>query len=223
MIKALVFDLDGTTVNTLPSVARAGNLALEELGLPAQPVEDYRYFCGSGSDILMERAMKAAGGYTPELHAEACIINRRHLMEAPTYGSKPYEGIVETLEKAKEKGYKLAVFSNKPDAATREVVKELFGEGLFDAVRGQVAGVPIKPDPAGAFLLLEELKVKPEECIYFGDSGSDMVLAEAAGMYPAAVLWGFREKEELAEGGAKAFMEEPGDILELAKRLDGNV
>ncbi len=211
VIRAAVFDLDGTVLYTLDSIALAGNRMLKALGLPEQPVDDYRYFCGDGSDTLVERCLRAAGGYTEENLRKGRILNPKFLAEQPLYGVKPYDGIPEALAALKERGIRLAVFSNKPDGPAQSVIRGCFGD-LFDIVRGQVPGTPVKPDPAGALAILAELRVSPEESLYFGDTWTDMRTGRAAGMRTVGVLWGYRDEKELAENGADRIISSPGEI-----------
>lgn len=219
-VKACIFDLDGTILYTLESVARAGNRMLRSLGLPEQPLDDFRFHCGDGSRNLVERCIRAAGGTpTEETIARGDALNRQFLAEDPSYRVRPYEGIPEVLLQLKRRGILLAVFSNKPDDAAQTAVRNAFG-GLFDYIQGQTAEVPIKPDPAGALAAAAALGADPGECMYFGDTWTDMQTGRNAGMYTVGVLWGYRGREELADNGADAFAEVPADILKL---LEGDL
>lgn len=215
MIKACIFDLDGTLLYTLESVARAGNRMLDELGFPMQPVDDYRYYCGDGADNLVKRCLNKVGGYTTENYKSGCILNRKFLTEAPLYKVRPYDGLPEVLEQLKKNDIKLAVFSNKPDEATAKAVYGSYRERLFDVVQGQMPGIPLKPAPNGALQIAEALGVKPWECMYFGDTDTDMRTGKAAGMVTIGVLWGYRDKEELIQNGADQIIDTPRGILSL--------
>lgn len=212
MIKAAIFDLDGTLLYTLDSIARAGNRMLEALGFPPRPIDEYRYYIGDGADNLVRRVLKVQGGLTPENEKEGCRINRAYLAEDPLYNVKPYEGIEDALKGLRERGIRLAVFSNKPDAQTKEVI-ETFFPGTFDCVRGQIQGFPVKPDPTGALKVARELGVSPSDFVYFGDSGTDMRTGKGAGMYTVGVLWGYRTREELEENGADRVIGGTGEIV----------
>ena len=214
-IKACIFDLDGTLLYTLDSIAYAGNRMLEELGLPPQPLDDYRYFCGDGSENLVRRVLKAAGGFTEENIRAGDILNRKFLRENPLYHVRVYDGLYGVLALLKDEGIRLAVFSNKPDDAAVSAVRGACGD-LFDIVRGQKKDVPIKPDPAGALAIARELGVLPEECLYLGDTWTDMKCGKAAGMKTVGVLWGYREEEELRTNGADVIIRRPGEIPGLA-------
>ncbi len=214
MIKACIFDLDGTVLYTLESIALAGNRMLEELGLTPQPLDSYRYFCGDGSKNLVIRALKAAGGYTEENVAAGNLLNRKFLAEEPSYHVRPYEGMKEVLTTLKQKGIRLGIVTNKPDEAAQIVVREMYGD-LFDHVEGQRNGIPIKPDPTGALKAAEILGADPSECCYFGDTWTDMRCGTGAGMHTIGVLWGYRDQKELEENGAETIISKPEEILKL--------
>ena len=213
--RAVIFDLDGTLADTLVSIAHSTNRSLARLGYPALPVEDYRYYAGDGAKELLKRALRASGD-------EACENLKRiepiyaEIFETDCmYQVHPFEGIVETLKELKARGIRLAVLSNKPDARTRDVIASLFGEGLFDYVQGQTDEIRRKPSPDGALKIAEIFGVRPEECMYCGDTNTDMKTGTAAGMYTVGVLWGFRDREELVENGAMELAERPQQLLEL--------
>ena len=127
----------------------------------------------------------------------------------------PFDGVLDMLAALQERGLKLAVFSNKPDADTKNVVSYYFPDIPWTVVRGQVEGVPVKPDPMGALKAAEGLGVQPGEVLYLGDTATDMACAVRAGMIPVGVLWGFREKDELVESGAKHLLAHPSEIFAL--------
>ena len=219
-VKACIFDLDGTIIYTLKAIALAGNRMLDALGYAPLPEDEYRYYCGDGSRNLVIRCLKKAGGFTPENVEAGDRLNRMYLAERPLYGARPYEGMTEALETLKREGIGIAVFSNKPDDAARESVSGVYGS-LFDHVQGQTDKVPIKPDPAGALAAAARLGAEPEECVYFGDTWTDMRTGENAHMYTVGVLWGYRDRKELEENGADEVIAAPREILDLIRRLEG--
>ena len=220
MIKACIFDLDGTILDTLESVAKAGNHMLTELGFPAQPVSDYRYYCGDGANKLVERTLIKVGGYTRENYETGCMLNRKFLAKDPSYKVRPYDGITRNIMILKQDGVKCAVFSNKPDEACVSAVEGAFGKGFFDCIRGQRKGYPLKPDPAGAIEVARELGAEPDECLYFGDTWTDMQTGNNAGMVTVGVLWGFRDRKELEENGAQYIIEHPDEFIDLYEKLN---
>lgn len=215
MIKACIFDLDGTLLYTLDAIAKAGNRMLTSLGYPGQPVDDYRFYCGDGSDNLVIRCLKKVGGLTDENLAAGKILNRKYLAEDPSYGVRPYDRMEAVLHELKAQGMKLAVVSNKPDGAAQITIADAFGNGLFDHVQGQGHGIPIKPDPRGALRAAEKMGVAPKECYYFGDTWTDMQTGTNAGMHTIGVLWGYRDEKELRDNGAEKIIAAPADILQL--------
>ena len=215
MIKACIFDLDGTLAYTLDSMAYVTNIIMEKFGLKTLPVDNFRYYSGEGANMLIRRALKDAGD--PELaHYDEGQKLYREMFEAdPMYKVVPYKGMPETLKELKKRGVKLGVCSNKPHEAAVKVVERMFGSQIFDAVMGQSDSVRKKPAPDGPLKIAEQFGIKPEECMYLGDSGADMQTGKAAGMYTVGVLWGYREKEELLKNGADYLVDSPEDILEL--------
>ena len=213
MKKAVIFDLDGTLADTLDSITYCGNLALSQFGLPSFEKDRYRYFVGDGAAMLVRRALEAAGADVRSHFDEVYEAYRKIFAENCMYRVKPYEGIVPLLAELKQRGVRTAVLSNKPDADSRRVVKELFGEELLDYVQGQKEDVPRKPDPAGAFRIMERFGLTAGELLYVGDSGVDMKTGKAAGIDTIGVLWGFREKQELLENGADAVIGRPEELL----------
>ena len=192
MIKACIFDLDGTLAYTLDSMAVVGNEVVRKYGLKPMPIENYRYYCGNGADMLVKRLLVDAGD--PELlhYEEARALYRKEFDKDPFYKIQHYPGMPETLKELKKRGVKLGVCSM----------------GQSDSVRK-------KPAPDGPLKIAEQFGIKPEECMYLGDSGTDMQTGKAAGMYTVGVLWGYREKEELLKNGADYLVDSPEDILDL--------
>ena len=213
-IKACIFDLDGTIINTIEAIAKAGNMTLAELGFAPQPVDAYRYYCGDGSDTMVRRALEASGGATDDNIKAGTVLARRFLRDDPTYGIVPYEGMRELLDELIGKGVRLAVFSNKPDEAAGATVEKCYGPDTFDIIMGQSGRFPLKPDPAGALAVAAGLDARPSECAYIGDTATDMRTGKAAGMLTFGALWGFRDEAELIEGGADILIKEPKDLLE---------
>lgn len=212
--KAVIFDLDGTLLDTLEDLGNSMNTVLASMGLPVHPVHEYRYFIGKGLRTLAVNVLP--DGYRDDATIALCLD--RMLAE---YGrrlddkTRPYDGIGELLDALESKGIKTAILSNKDQKYTMIVVKRFLSKWRFEAVFGERPGVARKPDPASAFEIAGIMGIKPDEIIYLGDSGSDMELANRAGMLPVGALWGFRDAEELLSHGAKLLIESPMELLDI--------
>lgn len=215
--KAAIFDLDGTILNTIDDLADSMNSVLLRRGFPEHGVEAYKYFVGDGIEVLVERALPE-NLRDPGLVAACTDEMRREYGRRWNVKTRPYDGMEDLLQALSDLGMKLAVLSNKPHDATVEVVKALLPRMAFDIVRGALPRVPKKPDPAAALEIASELGVLPARCLYVGDTAVDMKTAVAAGMKAVGVLWGFREKTELAESGAEIIVRRPVEILELVRK-----
>lgn len=211
MIRAVLFDLDGTLTNTLDDIADAMNRALRMHGLPEWPVDAYRYLVGNGAKILARRAVREEQQLAPSVQRAYQAYYETHTQVK----TQPYEGVAELLAALQAKKLPMAVFSNKPDADTKNVVAHFFPGIRWAVVRGQVEGVPVKPDPAGALAVASAMGVSPEEVLYVGDTGTDMACALNAGMHPVGALWGFRTAQELTESGAEGLAAHPLDVLKF--------
>lgn len=214
MIKACVFDLDGTLSYTLDSMAYVANEVLSSLELKTLPVENFKYYCGEGASVLVQRCLKDAGDPQLQRFEECERLYREKFNEDPLYKVVPYEGVAEVIRELKKEGVKISVCSNKPHEATRKVIEKLFG-GEFDMVLGQKPEIRRKPAPDGPLYIAGEFGVKPQECMYIGDTGTDMNTGKAAGMFTVGVLWGYRDRKELEENGADILAEKPEDLLEI--------
>lgn len=217
MKKACIFDLDGTLLDTLSTIGGYMNEALATEGIPPFALDRYKYFVGDGARTLVRRALAAADALTEEREARVFAVYNRLYDAAPNGRTVPYEGVVSLLTALREQGVKVAVLSNKPDFATRSVVSSFFGS-LVDIAHGGREGIPLKPAPDGVLMLLEELSVTADECLYIGDTGVDMDTARAAGLFGIGVTWGFREEAELRQHGACALVNKPEEILVFLSR-----
>jgi phosphoglycolate phosphatase len=217
MYKAVLFDLDGTLVDTLRDLADSTNYVLAKSGFPQHEIEAYRYFVGGGRRVLASRALpedRRDEETVDKIASEIEQVYSRRWMEH----TRPYPGIPELLDALTDRGIRMAILSNKPQGPAEVMVSRLLPRWHFDAVEGERPGVPLKPDPSGALQIARRMKLKPVEFVYLGDSATDMRTAVAANMYPVGALWGFRTAEELLEGGAKALVEAPVELLELLGR-----
>lgn len=216
MFRCCIFDLDGTLLNTLHTLSYCTNLTLEKYGLGTVPTEEFRWIVGDGYRNQIKRSLTYLGDTELEHWEEACEEYMKIFDANCMYGIEIYEGIPEMLKALKEKGILLAVLSNKPNQQAIYNVEEIFGKGFFDDIAGQIDGIPKKPDPGSAFAMAQRLGVKPEECLYIGDTNTDMKTGLAANMKTIGVTWGFRDREELEAFGPAAVIDHPDQIVVLA-------
>ena len=208
----VIFDLDGTLLDTVADLANATNQALEQCGYPTHPVEAYYKFVGNGINKLFARALPT------EASNEENVLRVRSLF-VPYYNehnadySRPYPGVVELLHTLQEDGVKIAVASNKYHEATLKLVHYFFPDIRFAAIYGQREDVPIKPAPDIVYDILRDTGISTEQALYVGDSGVDMQTACNAGIESAGVTWGFRSEAELREHGAAHLVHEADAIL----------
>ena len=191
------------------------------MGFPTHPIENFRRFVGDGAGCLARRVL-------PEGHQDDETVNRCRQIIAAEYAkcwadnTKPYPGVPEMLAELQGRGVPMAVLSNKPHDATRTVVEGFFPDCHFQVVRGTLPSVPVKPDPAGAIQIAEELDILPERFVYLGDTDTDMRTAVAAGMFAAGAVWGFRTAEELTAYGAKALVKTPQEVVNFFERAQSD-
>ena len=216
MIKACIFDLDGTLADTLESMAYVTNEIMQKYGLKTLPTDNFRYYSGEGADMLMQRALKDAGDKELIYYEEGRRLYREMFAADPMYKVVPYEGMPETLKELKKRGIRLAVCSNKPHPAAVKVIAQLYGDD-FDMVLGQSDAIRRKPAPDGPLMIAGKFGVRPEECMYVGDTSTDMKTGKDAGMFTVGALWGFRDREELNANGADLVAEHPTDLVKISE------
>ncbi|MDH3583643.1 MAG: HAD family hydrolase [Phycisphaerae bacterium] len=210
--QAILFDLDGTLLDTLGDIATAANAALAELGQPTHPTAAFRDMVGAGADVLMQQAL---GADRAELVERGLAAFKSHYRLHLTDQTRPYDGVTDVLDHMVTRGVPGAVLTNKPQAAAERVVAALLDRFPWAAIVGQRPGVPRKPDPTAALRIAADLGVEPGRCLFVGDSHIDMHTASAAGMTGIGAAWGFRSRRELTESGAVRVVEQPRDLLEL--------
>lgn len=216
MYKACIFDLDGTLTDTLDSLAFSVNETMKEMELPQITREQCRMFVGNGAKVLVRKALDAAGA--GEEHFERAFRMFQQIFDKNcTYHVRPYEGINELLHSLKDSGVKLGVLSNKPDRQAVHVVRDIFGEDVFDIVRGQREGVLRKPDPAALVQMAQEMGVGLSRILYIGDSEVDIATGKAAGVRTVLVSWGFRSADSLKKAGAEEIADHAEEIFEITK------
>jgi phosphoglycolate phosphatase len=214
---AVIFDLDGTLLNTLADIADSANRVFSAHGLPTIPRDRFKTYVGEGVTRLFERSL-------PEEMRNAESIEefgaqfRREYAQGWNVLTEPYVGATELLREVAQRGIPMSVLSNKPHEFTVRCVSEYFAGHEFELVLGVSDETPPKPDPAGALRIVSDLGVTAEQTLYLGDTGTDMQTAVAAGLHPVGALWGFRAREELVDNGAVQLIASP---LELLPLLDG--
>jgi phosphoglycolate phosphatase len=211
-IRGLIFDLDGTLLDSLEDLVNAGNATLAHFGFPGHTTEAYRYFVGDGLLTLIQRIIPEQNRSRDEI--AACMdIFRQIYGKGWDRVTRPYAGIPEMLQQLRQDKLQLAVLSNKPDAFTRLCVERYFAPDTFAFVYGHREDVPKKPDPTGATEIAALMNLQPQQIVYVGDTATDMQTGSQAGMFTLGVLWGFRERRELEDNGADRIISHPSEIV----------
>ncbi|PBJ13126.1 HAD family hydrolase [Flavobacterium sp. ACN6] len=211
--KGIIFDLDGTLVNSLEDISDAMNTVLQGLNYPTHTYDTYQYFIGSGLRNLVSKALPATNNSDEQIEiCFDCMIETYR--EVCTIKTKPYKGIRELLDNLKSQNIKLAVFSNKADELTKKIASEIFPD-YFDAAIGLSTEELKKPNPFEAVAISKKWSLKPEEILFVGDSDIDMQTAINADMFPVGVSWGYRTKEELKVSGAKLVIDTPSELINV--------
>ncbi len=211
MIKAVIFDLDGTLLNTVEDIHIVLNESLQYFGLSAVSSEDTRKFLGNGAKKLVEKAVGECRDLQQRVYEYYALKFARCANEKTTL----YDGAAEGLKTLKNAGIKLAIISNKPQDATNAVYAKYLAKFKFSEVLGQTEYYPLKPDPESTLTLMDKLKVKKDECVFVGDGETDVATAAAAGIKCISVLWGYRSRTKLEEVGAKIFAKNFSELTNL--------
>lgn len=211
-IDTVIFDMDGTILDTLDDLKDAVNHAMEAMGHPAHSREEIRTFVGNGVELLIRRALPE--GYDEREVAPALSEFKKFYAVHGNDNTKPYDGIKELLSELHKRGIKIAVLSNKYDAAVAELADSYF-PGSFDVTYGEREGVPRKPEPDAVFAIIKEFKTDAAHTLYIGDSEVDMQTGKNAGVTTVGVTWGFRSVETLKENGADNIIDAPSELLKL--------
>ena len=220
MIKAVLFDLDGTLVNSLVDLANSVNFALEKFGFPVHNTEDFKLFVGDGIPKMIERALPR------ESRDEATLkkvneVFMEHYSVHYADNTLPYKGMPELINTLKARGFKLAVVTNKAQDMADKVVKKAYGE-VFDIIFGKRENIPAKPDPTATLTVIDELGVKPGECVFLGDSGNDVLTGFNSGAYSVGELWGYRDREELIANKAMYIINSPEELIDLIEKINND-
>lgn len=212
--RAIIFDLDGTLLDTLKDLAFAVNAVLRQNGCKEHPVDAYRFFVGDGIDILIKRAFPAGFSKEKDFAGLVGAVKEEYASRWLEH-TVPYPGVPELLQFLEEKEVPKAIFSNKPHEFALLTVETLLHGWNFVDIIGIGTAMPRKPDPLGALMIAEKMRLKPQEIVYLGDTDTDMQTAVKGGFYPAGALWGFRPAEELLAGGALFLAETPLAVVGL--------
>ncbi len=221
-IKAAIFDLDGTLVNSLTDIALSMNTALEALGYPTHKTQKYKDFIGSGVRTLARKAIAEDKKQDEKEIDKLLSLYNEIYSKSYLDNTVAYDGIEKMLKTLCEK-IPVCVLSNKPHKDTKEIVKSVFKDIDFKIVYGQREGIPKKPDPYAIFEIAKELNIKPEEIMYVGDAGVDIKTGISAGALTVGVLWGFRQRSELEENGARYLVSDANGITQIYDNFAGNI
>ncbi|MDE7182831.1 MAG: HAD-IA family hydrolase [Clostridia bacterium] len=211
MIKAVIFDLDGTLLNTLGDIYKVLNQSLEKFNLPKVTYEDAKNFIGNGAKKLVERAV----GNRFDLAQEVYEYYAEIFAKCKNDATELFEGEEQALSALVNAGVKLALITNKPQNATSAVYTKFLAEFKFSEVLGQTEYYPLKPNPTSTFEVLKRLGVKKQECVFVGDGETDVQTAKAAGLRCISVLWGYRTREQLEVAGASEFCENFSELADM--------
>ena len=217
MIKAIIFDLDGTLLNTIDDLADAGNWVCAQHGWPTFTVEQFKHMVGNGIPKLIERFSPESARTPDQLAATLAEFTARYDAHKEDK-TAPYPGIPALLDALKAEGIQTAVFSNKADPLCGKIIEHYFGAGSFSIVRGNRPGVPTKPDPTGVYSLMKDLGADTSSTLFVGDSDVDILTGHNAGLPAMGALWGFRGRAELTAAGADALAAVPADILDFVHK-----
>lgn len=217
MTDTIIFDLDGTLLNTLDDLADSVNYALSSFSMKNRSLDEIRHFVGNGVNTLVKRSVPE--GTDIRLTEEVFAVFREHYLKNMENKTAPYSGVISLLEKLKALGYKTGVVSNKLDEATKALCKKTFG-GLIDYAKGAEGEKDRKPKPDNVYKCIASLGSEKENCIYVGDSEVDFQTAKNSGLVCVSVLWGFRTKEELLPHGADLFIEKPDELIGILNKMN---
>jgi phosphoglycolate phosphatase len=211
---AVLFDLDGTLLDTLKDLADSVNTSLGYLGFPPHEMEAFKYFIGDGREQMALRSLPEQHRDQETLARLVEYINAEYVKHWAD-NTRPYEGVPELLDSLTKNRTRMAILSNKPHNFTEEMVSRLLSKWHFEVVAGALPSVPIKPDPTAALQIANKMDIPAADFLYLGDSDIDMKTAIASKMYPVGACWGFRKPEELKAAGAKSLIRDPLELLKL--------
>jgi phosphoglycolate phosphatase len=212
--QAIIFDLDGTLIDSLIDISDAMNHTLSSFGYPTHPYDAYKYFVGKGLMNLVKSCVPPSILENPQIIRNCSEMMVDYYQRNLTNKTQLYPEIKELLDALTAKGIKMAILSNKADKLTKQICNDLLNEWQFEITMGATDGFPHKPNPESALFIAKKLDISPENILYVGDSNVDMQTAVAAKMFPVGVTWGFRTREELQNAGARLIIDKPIELIE---------
>ncbi|MDR0332167.1 MAG: HAD family hydrolase [Dysgonamonadaceae bacterium] len=216
--QAIIFDLDGTLIDSLIDISDAMNHTLSSFGYFTHPYEAYKYFVGKGLMNLVKSCVPPSALENPQTIRNCFEMFIDYYQRNLTNKTQLYPEINELLDTLTSKGIKMAILSNKADKLTKQICNDLLKEWQFEVIMGATDDFPRKPNPKSALFIAKKLDISPENILYVGDSNVDMQTAVAAEMFPVGVTWGFRTREELQDAGARLIIDKP---IELVENISG--
>jgi len=213
MKKAIIFDLDGTLLNTLVDIAEAVNSVLVQYDYPTHKENAYKKFIGNGIEVLAKKS--APNNISDENFIKFLFDIKETYRQMQNTKTKPYQGILDLLKQLNSNGVKIAILSNKPDEFMEATINRYFSEIDFEIIFGSRKGVQPKPNPEGLYTILDILKLDKSDCFFVGDTSTDIKTGVNAGLESIGVSWGFRDIDELKLAGAKYIVNQPKEILDL--------
>ncbi len=217
-IRGILFDLDGTLLDTLASIANAFNRSLEKMHFPTHALDSFRYFIGDGVYNTAERCLPI-GARTQANIEQLVALQRADYATSWRSNAAPYDGMIELLRQAQAKDFKLAVLSNKDHGFAENCIEHFFPQTQFTCVMGYSNLIPLKPNPTGALAIAELLELSVRQLAIVGDTRMDIETARACNMFSIGVLWGFRGRDELAEAGADRIIQRPAELLPILETV----
>lgn len=218
MYKCCIFDLDGTLINSIHALNYTINLTLKNYNLEPIDEEHTKLFVGDGAEELVKRVLIYRGDKKLNLYKSAINEYIKLFKKYSLYNVTAYDGIKNLLKYLKEKNIYISVLSNKPHERAIENVEKIFGKDYFNFILGAKENIQLKPNPQGVFIILDKFNIKNEQCLYFGDTNTDMKTGIAAGVETVGVTWGFRKRKELEEFKPKYIIDRPEEIIPFIEK-----
>lgn len=219
MIKLLIFDLDGTLLDTIKTIEYYGNKELQKIGQNPISTDNYMKYIGHGMKNLIFNILNHYNINDEEIYNKFLNLYDNNYNNSPFYKTEIFKGVKETLDIIKEMGIKLAVLSNKPDFATKAIINHFFSEKYFEIVYGQREGIDVKPSPVSVFEIMDILNIGKDECLFVGDGETDIQVSKNAEIPSVSVSWGYRPKDELLKYNPDYLINKPEELINIIKKI----